>query len=299
MEENSGMLFNFRLIREMRQRDSISQADLANLLGISETYLCLLEKGTKRPSLRLIQKIVRITGVPIEKLLQAETEEAEHGIEMHSSVSTQVALRNKVESERRKCLKAERRSLELERKIAHLEAIIGLHIRFEEITCQKLTESEKMKKLKNLARTVNKENELSFYEILAVLKVGRSILKSWLHVGKYVYRCKFAEGGAITASMPGEAGLRLRCFDCGDFESKECKGYGNEKRPENIIELIARLEVNGVHNRADHLVILEECYNLPLSLHELSETIYRDKHGLHIPEGIYYMDNAGRRRETA
>jgi transcriptional regulator with XRE-family HTH domain len=254
----------------------------------------MLEKGKKAPSLRLIEKIVEVSGVPAEKLLKEETGE---GNGIYDGVSTLVDLRSKLENERRARLKAERYALELERKSEHLEALMGLHMRFENIVCQtSLTEIEKMQQLENLAKTVADEGELTFNEILTILRVGRSILKSWLHVEKHAYTCRFVKGGKIMASNAAEAALCLRCFDCEDFESKKCKGYGNEKRPDNIIELIERLNAAGVLNRIDQVRILEKYYHLPLSPHELSEVLYRGKRGLAIAEGIYYMDNAGRRR---
>jgi transcriptional regulator with XRE-family HTH domain len=288
------MPFNFELLREIRQRDSISRVGLASLLGISETYLYMLEKGKKEPSLRLIEKIVQVFGVPAEKLLREETE-GEGGI--YDGVSTLVDLRNKLEKERRARLKAERCVLELERKSEHLEALIELHIRFEDILCQtSLTESEKMEQVENLAKTATGERELASNEILTALRVGRSILKNMPHAEKHAYTCKFMKGGKITASNAGEAALCLRCCDCEDFASKKCKGHGNEKRPDNIIELIDRLDANGITNRIEQVEILEKYYNVPLSPHELSEVLYCGKRGLAIPEGIYYLDNAGRRK---
>jgi transcriptional regulator with XRE-family HTH domain len=254
----------------------------------------MLERGKKEPSLKLIDKIVKIIGMPVEKLLSEETED-EVGI--YDGVSTAVDLRSKLEIERRARLKAEKLVLELERKSEHFEALVGLHTRFEDIVCQtSLMESEKMELLENLAKTVAGERELTFNEILTVLRVRRSILHRWLHVETHTYTCRFVKGGKITVSNVGEAALCLRCFDCEDFESKKCKGHGNEKRPNNIIELIDRLNANGVVNRIDQVRILEEYYKLPLSPHELSEVLYRDKQGLPIAEGIYYMDNEGRRK---
>jgi hypothetical protein len=115
------------------------------------------------------------------------------------------------------------------------------------------------------------------------LRIKRSFLKKCRQAEKHVYKCRFAENGEITASNSGEAALCLRCFDCEDFESRECRGYGNEKHPRNIIVLLARLRANGVTDAAEHVRILEKFYKLPMSLHELAEVLYRDKNGLPIP----------------
>jgi transcriptional regulator with XRE-family HTH domain len=288
------MPFNCELLRKIRREGSITRVGLANLLGITETYLYMLEKGKKEPSLKLIEKIVEILGVPVEKFLEEEAMADEVGI--YDNVTALVDLRKKLESERHSRLKAEKHVLELERKNEHFEAIIGMHTRFEDILCQtSLTEEEKMEQLENLTKAVAVENELSVNEISTGLRIGRSIIKKWLYVEKQTYTCRFANGGKIIALNPGEASLRLRCFDCKDFESKKCKGHGDEKRPNNIIELIDRLIVNGVLNRIEQIHILDECYKIPLSLHEFSEVLYRGRHGQQIPEGIYYLDNTGRR----
>jgi hypothetical protein len=157
-------------------------------------------------------------------------------------------------------------------------------------------EDEKNERLEKLAITAVQEDVLSIGEILAVVRVKRSVIKKRLNAGKRVYKCRFADSGEVTASNAGEAALCLRCFDCQDFESGECRGYGNEKDPKNIITLLARLRAHGVTDNSEHVRILEKFYRLPLTLHELSEVIYRDKQGLPIPDGIYYLDNAGRRR---
>jgi hypothetical protein len=161
---------------------------------------------------------------------------------------------------------------------------------------ESLPEDEKNRKIKELAKEAIHENVAAFSETLAVFRITRSTLKNWLREEKLVYGYKFAEGGEIMASNPGEAGLCLRCFDCKEFESGECAGHGGEKRPANIIVLFARLRANGVLQKEEHSRILEEYYGIPLTPHEISETIYRYKRGMSIPEGIFYLDNAGRRR---
>jgi transcriptional regulator with XRE-family HTH domain len=299
MEGGLFMPFNFGFVREIMQRDSIRRADLASLIGVTDTYLYMLERRLKRPSLDLVEKIAKVLGVPVAELLldEASVEGKDSGGEAHDSARTLVDLKNKVERERRGRLKAEKSALELERKAEHLEAVIGLYKRFGDITRNdSLMESEKMERLEELAKAAVREDALSVSEILAVLKVKRSFLKNCRQAEKRVYKCKFAEGGEITASNSGEAALCLRCFDCQSFESGDCRGYGNEKHPKNIIALLARLRANGITDGAEHVRILESFYKLPLSLHELSEVVYRDKNGLPIPEGIYYLDNAGRRR---
>jgi len=293
------MSFNFGLVKEIMRRDSIKKSELAGLFGISYTHLYMLEKGLKNPSLKLIEKIAKALEVPLTELLTDETaQEGKEGeIEIYGSVRILVDLKNKLERERRDRLKAEKYALELERRTERLEAIIELHKRFGDIACAgSLTEGEKNEKLEELARAALQEDILSIGEILTVVRVKRSVIKKRPNAGKRAYKCRYAEGGEVAASNAGEAALCLRCFDCQDFESGECRGYGNEKDPKNIITLLARLRAHGVTDAAEHVRILERFYKLPLTLHELSEVLYRDKQGLPIPEGIYYLDNAGRRR---
>jgi transcriptional regulator with XRE-family HTH domain len=292
------MPFNFERVKEIMRRDSISRAELAGLVGVTDTYLYMLEKELRDPRLKMLEKIASVIGVPVAELLRDETASDKDGAtEVYDGARILVDLKNKLERERRGRLKAEKSMLEQERKTEHLETVIGLYKRFGDITLNgSLTEIEKTEHLEELAKTAMSEDVLSVSEILAVLRLKRSFLKKCRQAEKHVYKCRFAENGEITASNSGEAALCLRCFDCEDFESRECRGYGNEKHPRNIIVLLARLRANGVTDAAEHVRILEKFYKLPMSLHELAEVLYRDKNGLPIPEGIYYLDNAGRKR---
>jgi transcriptional regulator with XRE-family HTH domain len=291
------MAFDFWPIRETMERDSIRPADMAKLLEISATYLYMLEKGRREPSLTLIRKMVGVIGVPAGKLLHEETGEMEDDFGGNVSASILAGLNNKLEEERNGRQQAEKRALALERTVEHLQGVISLHIRFAGIKDSKsLPEDEKNRRIKELAKEVIRENMATFGEALAAFKVTRSTLKGWLREEKMAYKCKFAEGGKLMASTPGEAGLCLRCFDCKELVSGECEGHGDEKRPANIIVLFARLRANGVLQHEEHSRILDEHYGIPLTAHEISETIYRYKHGQPIPEGIFYLDNAGRRR---
>ena len=169
-------------------------------------------------------------------------------------------------------------------------ALVNLHMGFENILFEKsLSKSEKTRKLKKLARTAAYEGEVDFSEILAVLRVKRTTLRSWL--GGQVYSCEFAKDGKITALTPGEAGLRLRCFDCAAFERGKCRGYGRGTSPNNVAELIAALEANGVFGRNEQARILEESYGKRLSAHDITKMMSRKRRGLVIPESALYMES--------
>ncbi len=47
----------------------LNSKQLAHKLGISESYMCMLRSGRRRPSPDLAQKIETVTGIPFKKLL--------------------------------------------------------------------------------------------------------------------------------------------------------------------------------------------------------------------------------------
>jgi hypothetical protein len=153
-----------------------------------------------------------------------------------------------------------------------------------------------MKKLEILAIAAIRENEASFTEIRSILRVKRALLRKWIDSARRIYKCRVAVNGEILAYNPGEAALRLRCFDCNLFASGKCEGHGSEKSPDNIIELITRLEECGVFNRGEQARIITDCYDTPISRYELADVIYRHNNGLPIPESLFYLDGRGRKK---
>jgi transcriptional regulator with XRE-family HTH domain len=288
------MLYSFGVIREIRERDSIKRGDLANLLGISEHYLYMIEKGYRQPSASLLARIANVIGVPVETFLSGhEKSDAELGDETvaDNGLRTLADLRGKLDRERHVRRESDKRNLELEWTVEHLASLISLHVRFEDIICQQpLPVTEKMRQLEKLVRSIAHEGAFTFSEMLTILRVKRSILKRWLNSGKQVYRCRLDEGRNVMADTPGEAALRLLCFDCGEFENGECRGYGNEKRPEHLIMLLLRMEINGIYNKTEQSQLLAESYGIELTSHEISEIVYKHKNGLKVPEGIFYLD---------
>jgi transcriptional regulator with XRE-family HTH domain len=289
------MSFNSKLIAEIQQRNGINRGELAKMLGVSKNQLYRIEKGIRQPSLTLIRRISALTGLPVDTLLDREAGEAEPEISRDTLAFMEV--KRKLERKCEELLCAQKYIFELERQLEHSRAIISLHVRFADIKCdESLTRSAMMKKLEKLAIAAARENEATFMEICAALRMKRAILRRCLSSAKQIYKCRFAEDGEIMASNPGEAALRLRCFDCESFESGECGGHGNEKRPENIIELVESLEECGVIGREEQAGIIEESYNTPISGHELSDIIYRHNNGFPIPESIFYLDGRGRKK---
>jgi transcriptional regulator with XRE-family HTH domain len=52
-------------LKTLRTAKSISQKELAKELGITPTYLSLIENGSKKPSLTLIEKFARVLEIPL------------------------------------------------------------------------------------------------------------------------------------------------------------------------------------------------------------------------------------------
>ena len=63
------------LIRLLRTADNLSQAELAELLGISRANLSQIENGHKDPGLPVLRKIAEHFNVPLPVLLADETDE--------------------------------------------------------------------------------------------------------------------------------------------------------------------------------------------------------------------------------
>ncbi|GHV53236.1 hypothetical protein FACS1894216_10850 [Synergistales bacterium] len=282
------MKFDCGWIIEVRQQGAIGKKEFAEMCKISEGYLSMIEGGQRQPGLPLMKRLSEITGTPLEKLLGNEP--VSNGATVSNEVLTTADLKGKLECERYDRRQVDQRNLELERTVEHLTAVIGLHVQFEDIIClPSLAKSERMKKVEELARA-RAHDEFTFSEMQVVFRADRSVLKQWLDVGKRAYKCRFSEDKIVTAATRGEAAMRLRCFECAELESGGCRGYGNEKSPENFILLLIRLAVNGVFRRSEQSECLEESYGMKLSEHEISEIVHKNGKGLHVPEAVFNMD---------
>jgi putative transcriptional regulator len=56
-------------IKELRARDNLTQAKLANLVGVRRETIVFLEKGKYNPSLYLAYEISRVFNLTIEEVL--------------------------------------------------------------------------------------------------------------------------------------------------------------------------------------------------------------------------------------
>jgi transcriptional regulator with XRE-family HTH domain len=286
--------YNFSVIREIRERESIKRRDLASLLRITDHYLYLIETGKKQPGSDLLARITRITGVPLETFLNENGKferESEEEVVADKGLRALSDLQGKLDRERHDRRSCEKRVLELEWEVEHLTALVDLHVRYEDIFAPSLTTPEKSSDVEKLARSVAHNGEFTFSEMMAVFRVKRSILKHWLDLGARAYQCRFDESRTVMADTPGEAGLRLVCFDCAEYEEGECKGYGNEKRPENLIVLLLRMEINGIFNRTEQSRVLADGFGIELTPHEISVVVYNHKIGKPVPEDAFYLDS--------
>lgn len=66
-----------RAIKICRIQKNLKQKELASLAGISMSYISLLERGKRDPSLSTIQKITSALNVPFSILVFLEAEEDE------------------------------------------------------------------------------------------------------------------------------------------------------------------------------------------------------------------------------
>ena len=60
-----------RAIRQLREMKELTQQELADLVGVTDAYITMLERGKrKNPSLATLKRIARALGVPVEELLE-------------------------------------------------------------------------------------------------------------------------------------------------------------------------------------------------------------------------------------
>ncbi len=252
----------------------------------------MIETGTRSPSLSLLDNIAEILGISRKMLLgeslRRETESEEPYY--YEIARDYMELLRTVQRERRLRMDLEEYAVMIKRKLEHITTVLHLYLQLGDIAHDKqLSQSEKKRKREQLARVTAQEGEVTFQDMLSAFRVQRSELKAWIVAEKEVYRCKHIEGQEVLAATPGEAALRFCCFDCTYFERRMCDGFGNERRPENLIELLERLEENGIYNRSEQAQILQESYSLKLSEHQICEIVYRHKKGIPLPEESYNL----------
>ena len=59
-----------KMLKQRREEKNLTQAALAEKVGVSQTYIAKLESGDKKnPTLDLLKKIAKHLGVPVTELL--------------------------------------------------------------------------------------------------------------------------------------------------------------------------------------------------------------------------------------
>jgi transcriptional regulator with XRE-family HTH domain len=56
-------------VRRLREKKKLSQKSLADKVGISVSYVSMLERGQRSPPLETIEKMAKALGVPAASLL--------------------------------------------------------------------------------------------------------------------------------------------------------------------------------------------------------------------------------------
>ena len=55
-------------IKNFRERKNLTQARMAEMIGVSETYVGFIEQGVRNPSISTLDKIARVLGVKLSDL---------------------------------------------------------------------------------------------------------------------------------------------------------------------------------------------------------------------------------------
>jgi len=80
-----------QVIKELRNKRKVSQQKLSKLLGITQGYLSLIEKGEREPGMGLIQKIAHSFGIP-QQLIFLLASGPQPGMEKFSKPLKKIAL---------------------------------------------------------------------------------------------------------------------------------------------------------------------------------------------------------------
>jgi putative transcriptional regulator len=67
-------------MKELRARDNITQAKLANLVGVRRETIVFLEKGKYNPSLNLACSVAKVFNLAIEEVFIFDQSDAEQDI---------------------------------------------------------------------------------------------------------------------------------------------------------------------------------------------------------------------------
>jgi transcriptional regulator with XRE-family HTH domain len=279
------MSFNCGLLVGLRLKDGIERSDFAKILGVSYNHIQKIETGQREPSLDLLQKIAKYTGVPAGAFIDDEEESFLETVNGLGKTAWITDVLNNLNRERFKMKTLEKNFAESEKLRYHMLAVIELQEKYIAILRQDISPVERGKKKAALARETIRFGELRFDEVQAILNMGRRHLTHLLESEEGEYRCRLFDK-AVTATTPAVAGIMLRCFDCEAKESEDCRGYGEFVYPENIFILVAVLEANGIYKREKQVAILRDSFEMDINVRQLADALSKHNHGKRAPEDI-------------
>ncbi len=59
-------------LKELRMKNSITQSQLADYLGVDQSYISKFESGQRQLSVLSLEKLANLFGLPVESLLEGE-----------------------------------------------------------------------------------------------------------------------------------------------------------------------------------------------------------------------------------
>ena len=69
MRVNSRKIKSFgKKVKSARKQKSLTQEALAEMIGVSSTYIGFIEQGQRTPSIKTADKLARVLGVKLSKL---------------------------------------------------------------------------------------------------------------------------------------------------------------------------------------------------------------------------------------
>ena len=65
-------------LKELRESHGLTLTELAYLIGVTPSYISKLERGTRNPSLRVLQKLADLFGCTIDEIVEPTKGGHEH-----------------------------------------------------------------------------------------------------------------------------------------------------------------------------------------------------------------------------
>jgi transcriptional regulator with XRE-family HTH domain len=280
--------FNGYLLRTVRLKNGMKQVQFAKTLGITKNYLYMLESGKRNPGEDLLKRISLYTDISIETLT-AQHSNPPDILDDPNRAECLVELTNRLDRERYERKIADARVGELEKLTEHLMALNALLSWAGCVYRQQTSTPEMAKKHAAIAREAAKGGALCFGEIQGVFGIEADVLTRWLKSAKMAYTCRLFKENTADAFTPGEAGVKLGCFDCDAREKGTCNGFGDAILSDNIFGIISMLEANGIMNRNEQAEIVSRYAGREISGHQISDILSKKKHGLPVSEDLIYL----------